>query len=87
MNSLKVITSASIGLAAGLALGYLTAPRSGKKTRKMITNEVDSQMKSLGKEVDKRIANVKESYNDQVEKITDNGKSTLERAKELISAN
>lgn len=87
MNTLKVITSASIGLAAGLALGYLTAPRSGKKTRKIISNEVDSQMKSLGKEVDKRLADAKDTYNDQIEKIADNGKSTLERAKELISAN
>ena len=87
MNALKVITSASIGLTAGLALGYLTAPRSGKKTRKIITDEVDSQVKSLSKEVDKRISSAKESYNDQVDKIADNGKTTLERAKELVSVN
>ncbi|MEM7110314.1 MAG: YtxH domain-containing protein [Bacteroidota bacterium] len=87
MSTLKIVTSTSIGLAAGLAVGFLTAPRSGKKTRKMISNEVDAQMKSLGHELDKKVDEVKKNYNNQVERITDNGKSTLERAKELVSVN
>lgn len=35
------------GLATGLAIGYLTAPRPGKDTRQQLTDTADTQTKAL----------------------------------------
>ena len=87
MDSLKLIVSASIGLTAGLALGYLTAPNSGTKTRKKITAEVNSQLKALEENMNNKVSEVKNTYNDQVNKIGDTGKTAIDRAKDLVSVN
>ncbi|WP_198174793.1 YtxH domain-containing protein [Spirosoma arboris] len=43
-NYLKGILT---GVAAGLLIGYLTAPNSGKKTRKKIVKALDKQAREL----------------------------------------
>ncbi len=41
------------GLATGLAIGYLTAPRSGKETRDQLTETANKQTKGLKEQWDK----------------------------------
>lgn len=61
------------GLATGLAIGYLTAPRSGKETRDQLTEAVDKQTKSLKDQVNKTTG--------QVTKLVDDVKSQVNSAK------
>jgi len=57
------------GLATGLAIGYLTAPRTGKETRDQLSKAADEQAKKL---------------KEQWEKLKEQGEKTLSQAKELI---
>lgn len=41
------------GLATGLAISYLTAPRSGKETRQQLTDAVNEQTKGLNEQWEK----------------------------------
>lgn len=47
------------GLATGLAIGYLTAPHSGKETRDQLKNAADEQTKGLKNQWDKTVSQVK----------------------------
>ena len=47
MKTLKTIFTLLIGVGAGLAAGYLTAPNSGKKTRKKLASEAETYRKIL----------------------------------------
>lgn len=87
MKTLKIVASLAIGVTAGLVTGYLTAPTSGKKTRKKIVGEIDSQFKSLEEGINNKMSEIKKGYNKELEKITDNGKSSLNKAKEMVSVN
>lgn len=87
MKALRIITTLSLGITAGLVAGYLTAPRSGKKTRQRISDEVDSQMKSIEDTYKNQISKLKKDYNEQVKELTHTGKDVLNKTKEMISAN
>lgn len=50
------------GILAGLAVGYLTAPRSGKETRDKLTEEANKRSKDLQDQWNKNVAQVKEGY-------------------------
>ena len=87
MKALRIITTLSLGITAGLVAGYLTAPRSGKKTRQRISDEVDSQMKAIEDNFNNRVSKLKKDYNEQVKELTHTGKDVLNKTKEMISAN
>jgi gas vesicle protein len=48
------------GLAAGLAVGYLTAPRSGKETRYQLKSTADEKTKGLKDAWNKKVPQVKD---------------------------
>ncbi|GAB3544368.1 YtxH domain-containing protein [Spirosoma fluminis] len=50
------------GILAGLAVGYLTAPRSGKETRDKLTDEANKRSKDLQDQWNKNVAQVKDGY-------------------------
>lgn len=52
------------GLATGLAIGYLTAPRSGKEMRDQIKNTTDEQSKNLKDQWDKTVSKVRKQVNE-----------------------
>ena len=87
MKTLKIVASLAIGATAGLVAGYLTAPSSGKKTRKKIVGEIDNQFKSLEEGINTKMSEIKKEYNKQLDKITDTGKTSLNKAKEMVSVN
>ncbi|MEQ8243130.1 YtxH domain-containing protein [Fulvivirga sp.] len=87
MKTLKLIAATSLGIAAGAVIGVLTAPRSGKKTRKMISSEVDSQVNAVKKSTDKQIKELKKDYNKALKKYSQSGKELISRTKEAVSLN
>ncbi len=48
------------GVATGLAIGYLTAPRSGKDTRRQLTDMSNQQTKGLKNTWDKTVSQTKQ---------------------------
>lgn len=52
------------GLATGLAISYLTAPRSGKEIRKQLTDKTNEQSKNLKKQWTKTATQVKKLADD-----------------------
>ena len=57
------------GLATGLAIGYLTAPRSGKETRQQLTDAANQQTKGLKEQWSKTVS--------QAKQMVENAKSSL----------
>lgn len=52
------------GLATGLAIGYLTAPRSGKETREQFTEAANKQAEGLKGQWDKTTSQVSQLVDD-----------------------
>jgi gas vesicle protein len=48
------------GLATGLAVGYLTAPRSGKETRQQLMDTANKQAEGLKAQLDKTVSQAKD---------------------------
>ena len=57
----KFLSGVITGLVTGLTIGYLTAPRSGKKTRRKITNAVDDQLSEAKGQWNKTLAKAEEA--------------------------
>lgn len=52
------------GLATGLAIGYLTAPRTGQETRQQLADATDKQSKGLKEQWDKTVSQAKQVIED-----------------------
>ncbi|MVM32466.1 YtxH domain-containing protein [Spirosoma sp. HMF4905] len=52
------------GIAAGLAIGYLTAPRSGKETRSQLTDAANQRTKGLKEQWDKTVSQAKQAIDE-----------------------
>lgn len=84
MNTFRIILAFFIGTGAGILAGVLTAPRSGKKTRKKLVNEVDATKKSLEEAAAKKLDEAREILHKTVETPTDLGKKTVNKVKEAL---
>lgn len=96
----KWVIGATIAAGIGYLAGLLSAPRSGKRTRKKLTNsaqkartDAEKQLKSLYSElnelVDKgeqQLKKAKNTANKELKKQVDNAKKTRNKAKLLLSA-
>lgn len=87
MNISKIILASALGLAAGTLAGILSAPRSGKRTRRFISDEVKSKMTMLEYETEKKMAELKAAYNEKLNAFTTQGKSLLDKTHEKASLN
>ncbi|MFC5411599.1 YtxH domain-containing protein [Larkinella bovis] len=59
-----------VAILTGAALGLLLAPRSGKDTRKKITNDSDKFLKDLQDTITKGFNSIKSQYEDTRENLT-----------------
>ncbi len=73
------------GALAGLATGLLTAPSSGKKTRKQISQEFDSTRNSLEEAANLKLEEAKSLLNKTVERQAEVGKNAIDKAKKAVS--
>jgi gas vesicle protein len=86
MKSIRYILSIGIAAGAGMVIGILTAPRSGKRTRARIKDEFEEHKSTLEDAANKKLKEARKLLNNSVEKQLKNGKTIIETAKkELIS--
>ncbi len=83
-NQWKTIGGFVLGATAGVIAGLLTAPSSGRATRKMIADRTESIKNDLTSSLEETAQTTKEKYNDRVENYAVNGKSLLESVKESM---
>lgn len=96
----KVVVGAAIAGVAGYVAGVLTAPKSGKETRKDIKNaatkaktEAEKKLKELHSELNQRLAQAKGKGNElkgkaltEWEQAIEKATQAKEKARELLSA-
>lgn len=82
---LKIVMASTLAVAAGISLGFLFAPKSGKETRENISKKLDktaSTLKSTATEVIESITSIEEhmgkNIKDAAGKIKDNLDETMD---------
>lgn len=100
MNKKKLALGAALAAGAGYLAGILTAPKSGKETRKDIKDvaikskiEIEKQLKKLNEELkvliadaEVRVKKVKDKSSEELKKAVDKAKLAKEKAREMLSA-
>ncbi len=84
MKVLKMIMYFLLGAGAGLTAGYLTAPNSGKKTRKKLVNEIESQKENMEEIANRKLEEAKEILNKTVKKQAENSKRLIDNLAETV---
>ena len=72
---MKSLPGILLGLAAGVVVGVLLAPASGKKTRDGISSETDGFFKNLQDQLQDGLENIRSQYNDYVDSAASKTKS------------
>ncbi len=85
MKTLKYVLSIGIAAGAGMAIGILTAPRSGKRTRARLKDEFDETKSALEDKATKKLNEAKRMLNESVQSQLKNGKSILDSAKKELT--
>ena len=85
MKTLKYLLSIGIAAGAGMAIGILTAPRSGKRTRARLLDEFDETKSALEDKATKKFNEAKRMLNESVQNQLKNGKSVLDSAKKELT--
>ena len=57
------------GILTGLAIGYLTAPRSGKETRDQLLEAANDQTKGLKEQWDKTVSQAKHTFDSVLSQV------------------
>ena len=87
MNStVKQFLTFSLGIGAGLLTGYLTAPRSGKKTREKIASDMDEFKTSFEKRANQKLQEAKKILNETVDEQVKRGKDVLDKMKDTVKS-
>jgi gas vesicle protein len=100
MNKKKIAVGAALAAGAGYLAGILTAPKSGKETRKDIAStavkakiETEKQLKkgyselqTLIGDAEEKIKKLKDKGGDELKKATEKAKVAKAKAKEMLSA-
>lgn len=75
------------GAITGALAGIILAPNSGKKTRKLISKEVDKTMKDWEKSLDKTTKELRSEYNKKIDTFSKQGREWVDHAKEAVKLN
>jgi len=84
-NSLKTVFAFTVGIGAGLVTGYLTAPRSGKKTRDKFAKDMQDAKKSVEKSANKKLEEARKMLNEQINEQVNRGKTALNKLKDKVT--
>lgn len=86
MKFARTLLTFIIGAAAGVSVGYLTAPRKGTKTRRRLANEFDDRREALEDAAFDKLDEAKRILAKTVDKQAANGKEVVEKLKNSVSA-
>jgi gas vesicle protein len=86
MKTLKYLLPIGIAAGAGLAVGVLTAPRSGRKTRERIMDEIDETKKAIEDAANKKLKEAKDRLNKSIKAHQSNGKEANSKLKEAVKS-
>ena len=78
---MKSLPGVLLGIAAGVIVGVLLAPQSGKKTRKSLASDADNFFSDLQNQLQDGLESVRNQYNDYAETAADKAKSVVANAK------
>ena len=84
MRTFNYIVSLAIAAGAGIAIGILTAPRSGKRTRARIINELDDAKKALEESTAEQLKKTRKAIKKNVKAQINNGKEAVTHLKESV---
>ncbi|SMD32793.1 Gas vesicle protein [Reichenbachiella faecimaris] len=79
MKALKMISTFIIGAGAGIAAGYLTAPRSGKESRDKLVDESKEYKDALEKAATQKLSEAKSMLNKTIKEKAAQGKEILDQ--------
>jgi len=85
MSKLSNVFMFAVGAGLGMAAGLLTAPRSGKKTRKQLIHEFEVARDALEERAAEKIDEAKRYINDQVTHKAKSSKEIIDKAKENLT--
>ena len=86
-TSLKVLAGFAIGAITGAAVGILTAPDSGERTRKKIKKDAQRFAEDMSDTALKKFSEVKNEINDKLHEVLEKGKVQVEKLNKTLSHN
>jgi gas vesicle protein len=86
MKTFRYILSIGIAAGAGLAIGVLTAPRSGEKTRARLRDGFDEKKSAMEDAASKKLKEAKKLLTESAKKQLENSKSILDTAKKELTS-
>ncbi|NJN28708.1 MAG: YtxH domain-containing protein [Cyclobacteriaceae bacterium] len=84
MKTVKFLLSLGFAAGVGMAIGIVTAPRSGKRTRARLTEEYEDAKSHLEDAANKKIKEAKAILNKTMEKQSEKSKDAMSKLREAI---
>jgi gas vesicle protein len=86
-TTLKVLAGFAIGAITGAAVGILTAPDSGERTRKKLKKDAQRFAEDISDNALKKFGEVKNEINDKLDEVIKKGKVQVDKLQKSVSHN
>jgi gas vesicle protein len=86
-TTLKVLAGFAIGAITGAAVGILTAPDSGERTRKKLKKDAQRFAEDISDSALKKFTEVKNEINDKLDEALEKGKVQVEKISKTLTNN
>jgi len=82
MKTVKYLLTIGLAIGTGIGIGFLTAPRSGKRTRARIMDEFDETKEALEDAASKKLKEAKKLLSETVDEAKEDGLKAINKLKE-----